>query len=326
MMSTLESTSFHFKRNDTLLMLAHYEREMMEARIPSMTIALIQILVGVSGNAFVIHFYKRFSHRRSGLFYFIPWLAFFDITAIISIGTFSVLQDIFTMSFPSLYLCQSLWFGVVFCSSTGAFCLLLIAVQRYCFVFQKPVLNGKWHRSLVIISVLFSGLIAIPVFFMVELRDISVARVNKKVCGDTLNEQKLLYKYSYFHCLLLLTFINIVFITALYIRIGFKTFQMQKRQSSLSKYKRSGVKFSLMCVVVFGVYFVAYMPTYVINLLPDDTKTKLFNTPGDDSLKVVAILVAHRMLIFSHVLNPFIFFLFHARFRREIRKCFKCMD
>lgn len=85
MMSTLESTSVHFKRNDTLLMLAHYKREMMEARIPCMTIALIQILVGVSGNAFVIHFYKRFSHRRSGLFYFIPWLAFFDITAIITI-------------------------------------------------------------------------------------------------------------------------------------------------------------------------------------------------------------------------------------------------
>lgn len=322
MASTLESVRVYSKSNDSLPMLAHYKREMMEARIPSMAIALIQILVGVSGNAFVIHFYRRFSHRRSGLFYFVPWLAFFDINAIFTIGTFSVLQDIFRMSFPSRYLCQSLWFGVIFSSSTGASCLLLIAVQRYCFVFHKPVLNGKWHRSLIIISVLFSGLIAIPVFFIVELRDISVARVHGKVCGDTLNEQKLVYKYSYFHFLLLLTFINIVVITALYIRIGLKTYQMQKCQSSPSK--KSGMKFSLMYVVVFGVYFVAYMPTNVISLLPDDTKTKLFHTPGDNNLKVVAILVVHRMFIFSHVLNPFIFFLFHARFRKEIRKCFKC--
>lgn len=48
--------------------------------------------------------------------------------------------------------------------------------------------NGKWYRLFVIIFVLFLGFIVILVFFMVELRDILVVRVNKKVCGDILNK------------------------------------------------------------------------------------------------------------------------------------------
>lgn len=81
-----------------------------------------------------------------------------------------------------------------------------------------------------------------------------------------------------------------------------------------------------MCVVVFGVYFVVYMLIYVINFLLDDIKIKFFNIIGDNSLKVVVIFVVYRMLIFSYVLNFFIFFLFYVRFWKGIWKCFKCMD
>lgn len=97
--------------NDTAMLFSHSNREMMKKRIPNMVITVGQILVGVSGNAFVIHIYRKNSSLRSRLFYFIPWLALFDIHAIITIGTFSILQDIFSICFPSLFLCQSMWFG-----------------------------------------------------------------------------------------------------------------------------------------------------------------------------------------------------------------------
>lgn len=134
--------------NDTAMLFSHSNREMMKKRIPNMVIAVGQILVGVSGNAFVIHIYRKNSSLRSRLFYFIPWLALFDIHAIITIGTFSILQDIFSICFPSLFLCQSMWFGVIFCTSSGASCLLLIAFQRYCYVFQKPVLASIVYHHL----------------------------------------------------------------------------------------------------------------------------------------------------------------------------------
>lgn len=79
--------------NDTAMLFSHSNREMMKKRIPNMVITVGQILVGVSGNAFVIHIYRKNSSLRSRLFYFIPWLALFDIHAIIAIGTFSILQD-----------------------------------------------------------------------------------------------------------------------------------------------------------------------------------------------------------------------------------------
>lgn len=318
----LENISASTNTNETVMRASERCRVMMEARIPSIAISMVLILVGVSGNAFVIHIYRKNSSLRSRLFYFIPWLAFFDINAIITIGTFSILQDIFSMCFPSLYLCQTLWFGVIFCTTTGASCLLLIAVQRYCYVFQRPALNhSKWHRLFISIIVTFAVVFAIPVFFIVDLREIKVTGVNGSVCGDTLKKSKHIYKFIYFHTLLSLACINIIIITILYVRIGLKTYKMSTNENHQSSRRTPGLKFTLMYITVFVVYVVAYIPANVIIVLPDETKTELFHTLENKS-KLIAILVAHRMFIFSHVLNPFIFYLFHATFRKEIQKCF----
>lgn len=321
-MSMLQNVSANTSTNDTVMLASEKCRVMMEARIPSIAISLVSILVGVSGNAFVIHIYRKNSSLRSRLFYFIPWLAFFDINAIITIGTFSILQDIFSMCFPSLFLCQTLWFGVIFCTTSGASCLLLIAVQRYCFVFQKPVFNHrKWHRLFISIIVTFAVVFAIPVFFIVDLREIKVTGVNGLVCGDTLKKYKHIYKYIYFHTLLSLACINIITITILYVRIGLKTYKMSTNENPQSPRRTSGLKFTLMYIVVFIIYVVAYIPSFMTIVLPDETKTELFHTL-ENKPALIAILVAHRMFIFSHVLNPFIFYVFHARYRKEIKKYF----
>lgn len=324
-MSMISTLCDNVQSNDTAMLFSHSNREMMKKRIPNMVITVGQILVGVSGNAFVIHIYRKNSSLRSRLFYFIPWLALFDIHAIITIGTFSILQDIFSICFPSLFLCQSMWFGVIFCTSSGASCLLLIAFQRYCYVFQKPVLTRKWHRLFIIISLHISVFIAIPVFFIVDLRTMSVGGVIREVCGDTLYEEKLIYKYSYLHSLFFLAFLLIVVITILYVRIGLKTFKMmcpKEKQRHPSSFRKAGLKYTLMYVSVFVVYIVAYIPSNALSLLPDETRTKVYHAMDENNSKHIALLVVQRMLIFSHVLNPFIIYLFHARFRREMGKYF----
>lgn len=53
--------------NDTAMLFSHSNREMMKKRIPNMVITVGQILVGVSGNAFVIHIYRKNSSLRSRL-------------------------------------------------------------------------------------------------------------------------------------------------------------------------------------------------------------------------------------------------------------------
>ena len=295
---------------------------MREIRIPSLCILTIQIVLGVLGNMLVIQIYWRNLSSKLELFYFIPWLAFFDINAIISGGVLSILEDLFSMNFPSLYLCQGLWFIMIFCTATGASCLLIIAVQRYTYVFKKPVLKLKWRRLYIVFNLIFAAVIAFPVFLLVDLRDISIEGVNGKVCGDTSKDDLLLYKYSYLHFLLILICVNIIVITILYIRIGLKTFQLLTVSGS-SNYaspagRRAGLKFTLMYITVFIVYFVAYIPTNAILLLPDETKSKIFHN-YKNKFEMNGILVLHRMYLFSHVLNPLIFFIFHAKFRKEVR-------
>lgn len=322
-MAMIGTVCGNVQSNDSTMLSSHSNREMMMTRIPSMVISVGQVLVGVSGNAFVIHIYRKNLSLHSKLFFFIPWLAFFDIHAIITIGTFSILQDIFPMCFPSLFLCQSMWFGVIFCTTTGASCLLLIAVQRYCFVFQKPVLTRKWYRLLIITSLPVSAILAIPVFFIVDLRTISVAGVIREVCGDTLYEEKLIYKYSYLHFLFFLAFVIIAVIMVLYVRIGLKTFQMlwpTELRKHPSSFRKAGLRYTLMYTSVFVVYIIAYIPSNAISLLPDETRTKVLHTFNENKSKLIALLVLQRMLIFSHVLNPLIIYLFHARLRKEIRE------
>ena len=71
---------------------------MREIRIPSLCILTIQIVLGVLGNMLVIQIYWRNLSSKLELFYFIPWLAFFDINAIISGGVLSILEDLFSMN------------------------------------------------------------------------------------------------------------------------------------------------------------------------------------------------------------------------------------
>ena len=270
----------------------------------------------------VIQIYWRNLSPKLELFYFIPWLAFFDINAIISGGVLSILEDLFSMNFPSLYLCQGLWFIMIFCTATGASCLFIIAVQRYTYVFKKPVLKLKWRRLYIVFNLIFGAITAFPVFLLVDLRDISIEGVNGKACGDTSKNNLLLYKYSYSLFWLILVCINIIVITVLYIRIGLKTFQLLSVSGS-SHYaspagRRAGLKFTLMYITVFIVYCVAYIPTNAIHLLPDETKSKIFHN-FKSKFEMNGILLLYRMFIFSHVLNPLIFFIFHARFRKEVR-------
>lgn len=177
----------------------------------------------------------------------------------------------------------------------------------------------------IIISLNISVFIAIPVFFIVDLRTISVAGVIREVCGDTLYEEKLIYKYSYLHSLFFLAFAIIVVITILYVRIGLKTFKMlcpPEKQKHPSSFRKAGLKYTLMYVSVFVLYIVAYIPSNALSLLPDETRSKVFHAMDENNSKHIALLVVQRMLIFSHVLNPFIIYLFHARFRKEIGEYF----
>lgn len=316
-----ETVRNNSETNDTEQQWRH-TLEMRNARIPSITILVIQILVCVLGNTLVIYILRRRMSSHPELWYFIPWLAVFDIVASIIGGTLALLQDIFSMSFPSKFLCQTLWFGIVISTSTGASCLLIVAVQRFIYVFNRTPISLKWRRLAIIITVISAVIVALPVFYVVEVTDITYQGVKGQVCRDTTDKQKVKYKTSYFHFLLFLACFNIVVISILYIKIGVKTYQLlipheEGRQSWASR-KRVGLNFTLMCAVVFVVYSVAYIPTTVIILLADETKTELFHDI-ENKVTLNGILVAHRMFLFSHLLNPFIFFFFNAKVRKEVK-------
>lgn len=72
-----------------------------------------------------------------------------------------------------------------------------------------------------------------------------------------------------------------------------------------------------MYIIVFVVYVVVYILVNVIIVLLDEIKIELFYIL-ENKLKFIVIFVVYRMLIFSYVLNLFIFYFFYVIYWKEI--------
>lgn len=197
--------------------------------LPNTVFELIFGAFGVSGNSIVLLMYTRFITDKSGTRYFIPILALVDLTGCVSSVTSFYLDNTMGYVYPSANLCKIMMFLIIISGGFSAHLIFAIALQRYLLICRPfgQQMTQAYRRIAVLAIFLFSLGYAAPFLKFAGLRETSKLYTE----GNGTREISVSFCYfddgsygspvmvPYFGALLLLSFINIIVTSGLYIPV-----------------------------------------------------------------------------------------------------------
>lgn len=201
--------------------------------VPNTVIHLIEGAVGVFGNIIVLIMYSRYIADKSGTRYFIPILAVVDLIGCLSNVVQFQLDNTMRYTYPDVHLCKTLFFMMIMSGGLSAHLIFAIALQRYlmiCRPFDQQM-TRKYCRIDFVIFFLFSFGYAAPVLEFGGFIEIkrwlkrktgNVTRIvsfTTRICHFDDGSHGPRVMVSYFGTLLVLSFVNIIATSGLYIPV-----------------------------------------------------------------------------------------------------------
>jgi len=194
--------------------------ELFVVLYPMTVILFVILILGTFANVLVIYIYAFVMKRNKEERFFIPWLAFMDACSVCVGSSFGIYINFWPYNARNYILCTLLWTITKVFVLSGAFLLLVIAVQRYlklCRPFGTQM-NMKWKVVSLTLSLILGILLASPVpyFYGVSSIQESTSSLTYHMCGEKLELQSswelLIYK------VILSTFalVGIIIISILY--------------------------------------------------------------------------------------------------------------
>lgn len=110
---------------------AEWNMELTMLLVPDDIILSLYILLGITGNTLVILVYRFRMRKQSEDRYFIPVLAFSDLSASVICASFGIALNLMQAEFTNTNLCKAWWFFAAFSTFMSILLLTIIAVHRY---------------------------------------------------------------------------------------------------------------------------------------------------------------------------------------------------
>ena len=330
---------------------------------PNTVIKGASIVLGCSGNVLVFLVYTIWIPDRDNIRYFIPFLAIVDALGSLFQGRFYLVADIYAFIFPSDVACRLLYFVFTSLSGISAHCLLVMALQRFLFICrpfgrQMSLLNKR--LSLVFIS-LASGAYAIPLLFYSGVKEETISFRGQNftafICRVVVHVSS--SSTAYVTMLFLLTLVNVILTSVLYIPVCKTMFRASKSIRTTSQRESSSVdprqpdksnsRNIISEEVIYGenrdamkvmigkpktnaamsrisVMFFIVILVYIISYIPSFIVILINHTLKEfDPLQLSDVgLNTWRFFnttsLFNHVSNPFIYLYYDKKFRKALDK------
>lgn len=323
-----------------------------ERLFPNTVIHLVEGAIGVFGNIVVIIMYTKYIVDKSGSRYFIPILALVDLFGCLSNVIEFHLDNTMIYIYPSAPVCKILLFLMVMTGGFSAHLIFTIALQRYlmiCRPFGQQMTKRFCKIAVVIISVVSFGYSS-PVLKFGNLFDVMIKfnsgnatrNVSLSYCHFDDNSQQSNVMVPYFGTLLVLTFINIIGTSGLYIPVTKTIYKaLSPSDAQISRYgdkpaitprselhsneennrkQKARKRISVMFLVIIVVYIVSYLTSLA-------TQIHTFADPMDlTGIRLNIYYICLRFNLLNHVANPYIYWLYDIKFRKELLRlcCGRC--
>ncbi|XP_061170979.1 annetocin receptor-like [Saccostrea echinata] len=207
-----------------------FSEQHAERLLPNTIAQLIAAVFGVFGNSLVLLVYCRYVQDKTVSRFFIPILAFVDLAGCVSNVTQFHIDNTMRYIYPSEILCKIFSFLIILTGGMSAHLILAIALQRYliiCRPFGPQMTTKSCKIATMIICLISIGYSAPIVKFsgILEPSSVTVCHFDDGSNGNSV-------MIPYFGALLILSFINIIVTSALYIPVIktiYKTLSPTKR-------------------------------------------------------------------------------------------------
>ncbi|XP_052694816.1 5-hydroxytryptamine receptor 2A-like [Crassostrea angulata] len=201
--------------------------------IPNTVIHLTEGAIGIFGNIIVLVMYSRYIADKNGTRYFIPVLAVVNLMGCLSNVVQFQLDNTMRYTYPDVHLCKTLFFLMIMSGGLSAHLIFAISLQRYLMICRPfgQQMTRKYCRLAFVIFVLFSFGYAAPVLKFGGFNEIKIwlkrksGNVNRTFsftigsCHFDDGSHGPRVMVPYFGTLLVLSFINIIATSGLYIPV-----------------------------------------------------------------------------------------------------------
>ncbi|XP_062601419.1 neuropeptide receptor npr-1-like [Saccostrea cucullata] len=218
--------------SETILL--EFNHHILLDRLPNTIIMMLLMFFGVIGNSIVLYVYlSRLSHWNVER-YFIPFLAMVDFAACVIGPTFSLLENLYSVTFPSAIVCKTMWYATCLTSGISVSILFIVAINRYLKLCRPHSRQMTIHHKRIFMAVMLSivSLILTPMVFFVELQYINFTYKNETFIGVTCaphNPEQTFEETIYFGCMFGIISGIIIVTAILYVAVGKVVFKRLRK-------------------------------------------------------------------------------------------------
>lgn len=357
--------------------------------IPNTVIHLTEGAIGFFGNIIVLVMYSRYIADKNGTRYFIPVLAVVDLMGCLSNVVQFQLDNTMRYTYPDVHLCKTLLFLMIMSGGLSAHLIFAISLQRYLMICRPfgQQMTRKYCRLAFVIFVLFSFGYAAPVLKFGGFNETKIWQKRKSgnvtrtfsftigSCHFDDGSHGPRVMVPYFGTLLVLSFMNIIATSGLYIPVTktiYRTLSSNKNHgnrvsrmldgdtpisskdthsSSVEKIKMSeipqqsqntkskssgteikagpGIKSALQetdreqkarkrISVMFLIIIIVYVVSYLTSLATQVYESLSTERMSDYRLNIHMFCL--RLNLLNHIANPYIYWFYDVKFRKELQK------
>lgn len=173
-----------------------FNDEFINTVLPVTIFVGIEVVVGFFGNILVMYVFL-FRYHVCNFRYFVLCLAFTDILSTVTTMPGEVLTQLKWYVYPVREICKIKSFFNIFTVASGAFCLLIIAVDRYRKVCRPFGWQIKPHVAIILCGVIYiiSAILAAPVSFLWGTRNLQKLYKNTTI-NVTICEKDVMYAHT----------------------------------------------------------------------------------------------------------------------------------
>lgn len=224
----------HSNTSPSEQLLFDFNAEIFHRRLPNTILISVMMNLGVIGNFIVLYVYFTRLNRKNVERYFVPFLAVVDFAACVIGPTFSLLENVYAVIFPSNLLCKTMWYTTSLSSGLSISVLSIIAINRYLKLCRPHGRQLTVYHKRMFMAAMFTivTLILIPMVFFVELQYIDLVYKNEHVIGITCaphNPRQTLGETIYFGCMFGVISIIIIITAGLYTAVGKVVFERLRK-------------------------------------------------------------------------------------------------
>ncbi|KAJ8020309.1 Growth hormone secretagogue receptor type 1 [Holothuria leucospilota] len=317
--------------------------------IPFVLVIAFLLLVGILGNALAIVVIVKNRVLQASSHYLVS-LAVSDVLLLVLTGPTEIAANIHFWPWNyTRILCRLRYFLIEACAFTTVLHIAAFTIERYFVVCHpmkaKSLVSASRTKKIICFIWILSFVIAFPIFFAYDLLVACEGIPESTICEVKSDAWEARVQSFYIFSSIILFFIPMFLIIALYsliarVMFGYnvkvsmrRSASMQKRKSKGSKKlkeKEDGIEKSRRQVVkilafIAFCFFACWCPFHVIRLMPH------FGSDGwsDGFLEFYHKWLYHisiLLLYTSSVVNPILYNLMSKRFRRAVWATIRCRD